>query len=110
MALDITETKLFKEPKEIIKKSIPKHRCNLTLKSKVFDFINLPKSLRWKEVCDNLPPNFNISDIPMVVYNLHPSIWSTLFNYKKFVLLILMNSLKTLIQSNALVINMIIPL
>ena len=46
MALDITETKLFKEPKEIIKKSIPKHRCNLTLKSKVFDFINLPKSLR----------------------------------------------------------------
>ena len=30
MALDIIETKLFKEPKEIIKKSIPKYRCNLT--------------------------------------------------------------------------------
>ena len=35
---------------------------------------------------DNLPSNFEISVIPMVVYNLHPSIRSTLFNYKKFVL------------------------
>ena len=34
MALDITETKLFKEPKEIIKKSIPKYRCNLSVKTK----------------------------------------------------------------------------
>ena len=34
MALDITETKLFKDPKEIIKKFIPKYRCNLT-----FNFI-----------------------------------------------------------------------
>ena len=46
MALDIIETKLFKEPKEIIKKSIPKYRCKLTFKSKAFDFINLPKILR----------------------------------------------------------------
>ena len=86
MALDIIETKLFKESKEIIKKSIPKYRCNLTFKSKAFDFINLPKILRSKEVCDNLPSNFNISDIPMVVYNLNPSIRLTLFNYKQFVL------------------------
>ena len=41
MTLDIIETNLFKEPKEIVKKSIPKYRCNLTFKSKVFDFINL---------------------------------------------------------------------
>ena len=46
MALDIIETKLFKEPKEIIKKSISKFRCNLTFKIKAFDFINLPKILR----------------------------------------------------------------
>ena len=45
MALDITETKLFKEPKEIIRKFIPKYRYNLTFKSKVFDFISLPKIL-----------------------------------------------------------------
>ena len=86
MALDIIETKLFKESKEIIKKSIPKFRCNLSFKSKAFDFINLPKILMSKEVCDNLPSNFNISDIPMVVYNLNPSIRLTLFNYKQFVL------------------------
>ena len=29
MALNVIETKLFKEPKEIIKKSTPKYRCNL---------------------------------------------------------------------------------
>ena len=39
-----------------------------------------------KEVCDNLPSNFNISHIPMVVYNLNPSIRLTLVNYKQFVL------------------------
>ena len=86
MALDITETKLFKEPKKIIKKSIPKYRCNLTFKSKAFDYINLPKILRSKDVCDNLPSNCDISDIPMVVYNLNPSIRLTLFNHKQFVL------------------------
>ena len=30
MAVDIIGTKLFKEPKAIIKKSIPKYRYNLT--------------------------------------------------------------------------------
>ena len=35
---------------------------------------------------DSLPSNFEISDIPMVVYNLNPSIRSTLFKYKQFVL------------------------
>ena len=36
MVLDIIEAKLFKEPKEIIKKSIFKYRCNLTFKRKGF--------------------------------------------------------------------------
>ena len=49
MTLDIIEIKLFKELTEIIKKPISKYRCNLTFKSKDFDFINLPKILRWKE-------------------------------------------------------------
>lgn len=41
MALDITETDLSKELKEIIEKSFSKYRCNLTCKSKDFDFINV---------------------------------------------------------------------
>ena len=86
MVVDIIETKLFKKPKEIIRKSIPKYRPNLTSKSKAFGFINLPKILRSKEVCNNLPSNFDISNILMVVYNLNPSITMTLFNYKQFVL------------------------
>ena len=46
MALDITETKLIKQPKEIIKNSIPKYRFSyLTFKCTAFDFINLPKIL-----------------------------------------------------------------
>ena len=83
MALDIIETKLFIQPKKIFKKPIPKYRCNITFKSRAFDFINLPKILRSKEVCDNLPSNFDVSDMPIVV---NPSIRSTLFNYKQFVL------------------------
>ena len=90
MALDIIETNLFKEPKEIIKKSIPRYRCNLTFKSNAFDFINLPKILRSKEVCDNLPSNLDVFDIPMVVYILILSIASTLFNYKQFVLYLIL--------------------
>ena len=74
MAVDIIETKLFKEPNKIINKSIPKYRCNLTFESKAFHFINLPKILKLKEICENLPSNFDIFDIPMVVYNLNPSI------------------------------------
>ena len=66
MALDIIETKLFQETKEIIKKSISKYRFNLTFKSQAFNFINLPKILRSKEVCDNPPSNFDISDISIL--------------------------------------------
>ena len=73
MVLDMIKTKLVKEPIEIIKKSIPKYRCNLTFKSKAFNFINLPKLLRSKEVCKNLPSNVDISDIRMAVYVLNPS-------------------------------------
>ena len=77
MALDIVETKIFKEPKEIMKKSIPKYRCNLNFKIKAFDFINLSKALRSKGVCDIVASNFDICYIPMAVYNLNPSITST---------------------------------
>ena len=84
VALDIIETKLFQGHKEINKKSIPKYRCNLTFKIKAFDFINFHQILRSKEMCDNFPSNFDISDIPMVLYNLNSR--STLFNYKQFTL------------------------
>ena len=86
MALDIIQTKLFKEPNEIIKKYIPKYRCNLTFKSKAFDFINLLKILKSKEVCDNLLSNFDIFHIPMALYHLNSSIRLTLFNYKQLLL------------------------
>ena len=76
----------LKEPKEIIKKSLHKYRCNLPFKSKVFVFINFSEISRSKEVCDNLPSSFEISDISMIVYHLNASIRSTLFNYKQFYL------------------------
>ena len=43
MALDIIATKLFKEPKEVFKKSIPKYRCNLTLKVRSLTLLIFPK-------------------------------------------------------------------
>ena len=39
MALDIIKTKLFKETKKTIKKSIPKYRNDLSFKSKAFNFL-----------------------------------------------------------------------
>ena len=57
----------------------------MIFKRKAFDLINLSKILRSKEVCNNLPHNFEISDIPMVAYNLNLAIRLTLFNYKQFV-------------------------
>ena len=73
--------------KEIIKTSIYKYSNN----SKAFGFINHPEVLRSKEVCNNLPSDFNISDIPMLVYNLNSSIKSTLFNCKHFVIYLNIN-------------------
>ena len=58
-------------------------------------------------MCYNLPSICGISDIPMVVYNLNPSIRSTLLTVTNLQFIFLMNSLMTLIQWN--VIN-IIPL
>ena len=52
----------------------------MNFKSNPFDFINLPKLLRSKKVDDNLPFNVEVSDIPMVIYNLDSSIRSTHFN------------------------------
>ena len=75
MALDIIETKLFKEPKETTENYFPKYRSNWTFKSKAFDFINFPKIIRWKEMCNNLLSNVGISYIPMVIYNLNTSTW-----------------------------------
>ena len=86
MALDIIETKLFKEPKETIKICIPKYRCNLSLSDVSLLILSIFLKLRLKEVCGIFPFNFDISDFPMVVYTLSPSIRSTIFNYKQFVL------------------------
>ena len=46
----------------------------------------MEKILKSKKVYDNLPSNFDIYDIPIAVYNLNPSVRSTLFHYKQFVL------------------------
>ena len=62
MALNIADTKCVKKPKDFIEKSIPKYKCNLTFKSKVFDFINLPKILKSQVVYKSLPSNFDSSE------------------------------------------------
>lgn len=48
--------------------------------------MNLPKFSRSKEVSNKLSFNFEISYIPMVVYDLNPFVRSGLSNYKQFVL------------------------
>ena len=45
-----------------------------------FDFINLPKTIRAREVCHNF-----LSDILMIGNNPNPQIKSILVNYKQYV-------------------------
>ena len=74
MALDIIETKLSTL---IYRRNLNFQRGPLTLSI----FLNFSK-----EVCNNFPSNFEISGISILVYNLNPSIRSTLLNYKQFVI------------------------
>ena len=53
------ETKLVKKPWGNLNTDVI-----LTFKNMAFDFINLPKIVRSKEACNNLPSNFDISDRP----------------------------------------------
>lgn len=87
MTIDIIETILNKEHKATINlNTIPEYRDNSTFKSETFNYINLHKILISKEVCNNFPSTFDISLIPIVVYNLSFSIRTTLFKCKQFVL------------------------
>ena len=85
MALDIIETKLYKPILPPKKKSIPKHKLKIEFVSKALKFINLPKILRSDIVKENSPHLMEESDVPMVVYSLSQPIRSKVFNYKKFV-------------------------
>ena len=59
-------------------------RCHVKFDNKAIDFINPQKILRDKDVINCLPIDLR-KDTPMVVYELTQSIHSKLFNYKKFV-------------------------
>ena len=59
-------------------------RCHVKFDNKAIDFINPQKILRDKDVINCLPIDLR-KDNPMVVYELTQSIHSKLFNYKKFV-------------------------
>ena len=85
IALDIIESKLYKPPPEIMKKSVPKYKVNVNFSSKALDFINLTRILRSKASQDHLPAYVSKNDIPMVIYSLSKPIRSQLFNYHKFV-------------------------
>ena len=71
MVSDIIEAKLFKEPEQSIKLSIPKYRCNLIFKTATFNLINVPKISTSKFMFYNLLFSFKSSDIALV-YNLMP--------------------------------------
>ena len=84
-ALDILTSKLGSPPvhSSSIKKA-PKNRCHVKFHNKAIDFINIQRILRNQDVKDMLPSELK-EDTPMVVYELVDTIHSKLFNYKKFV-------------------------
>ena len=76
---------MYKPPQPKAVKSIPKYKITLPFVNKALDYINLPQILRSEEIKSNIPNLMEVLDIPMIVYCLKPPIRSKVFNYKKFV-------------------------
>ena len=84
-ALDILTSRLGTLPNQHRStKTPPSNRCHITFNNKAVDFINLQKILHDKDVANCLPRDLR-KDTPMVVYELTDTIHSKLFNHKKFV-------------------------
>ena len=87
MIIDIIDTKLYRPLPTKKRKPRPKFRMDIRFSSKAFDFINLPKLLRHRDVLDVISnsPDLTEEDIPSVVYTLTDPIRRKIFNYNKFV-------------------------
>ena len=84
-ALDILKSKIGKPPEvPLHNKKCPSNLLHVTFNNKALDFINLQRILKDKEVVDALPASLRC-DRPTVVYQLTNTIRSKLFNQKKFV-------------------------
>ena len=84
-ALDIIMSKIGKPPTlSVSHKCPPSNICHISFNNKAVDFINIQKILRDKEVCNALPHSLS-KNIPTTVYQLSETTRSRLFNYKKFV-------------------------
>ena len=83
--IDQVETKLFVKKQDSPKKFKTKNKLNIFFINKGVEIINLPKILRSKNVSSKMPSSMSKDDIPMVTYKLQPPIRSKIFNHKKFV-------------------------
>ena len=87
MALDIIDTQLYVPIPPKPKRKRPKFQLKLCFNNKSFDFINLAKILRDREVKEivHRTDGFEEDDIPSIVFSLNEPIRSKIFNYSKFV-------------------------
>ena len=84
-ALDIIQSKIGPPPKvSVSNKRPPSNRCHISFNNKALDVINIRRILRDKDILNALPSNLR-QDSPTIVYELTDTIRSKLFNYKKFV-------------------------
>ena len=84
--MDIIDTKLFKPPLVVEKKSAPKNVIVVDFVNKGLDDIHLSKIFRSKEVIQLLPEQLKEEDeIPVSTVKLDPPIRSKILNYKETV-------------------------
>ena len=74
----------YKPPPTIKRKQSSKFRLNVNFCNKAIDFINLSQIINHPGVIQLLPPSFK-HEPPMVVFDLVKSIRSCIFNHKKAV-------------------------
>ena len=85
MAMDIIDSKIFKPPPVIKKKTPPKNICKIFFDNKAVELINLSRIFNDPVVKGAIPDLPSVFDTPTIVYNLSNSIGSHIFNYNKFV-------------------------
>ena len=81
--LDIICTKIYKAPSKHVKKK-PANTLSIFFPNKSLDYINISKIINDPIVIAELPLEFNKINNPTVVYRLNKGIRNKIFNYKKF--------------------------
>ena len=84
LALDVIESKIYKDPPTKQKKKAPENVCKIFFINKGVELINIARILHDKSL-NKFLPSANCFPTPLITYKLSNSVSSKIFNYNDFV-------------------------